>query len=418
MLLKHCCWEFFKKGIKLNSTQKEFAERRAKVMKALKGAAGLVFAGEESGHLESTWRPHSHFEYLTGITNESGAVLLLDPTNKVAARREVLLLTSRDPEKEQWDGLRESISSNLRAKTGFSTIMRTPSLPMLLKDVASRITQFATLMPAASVGEPISSDLSMWNEVISRTPNCQIADCTHVIPLLRSVKSRLEIKAIQDAVAMTANGFAAAFKFVAPGVNEFKVQATLEHGYAMAGGRGSAFPPIVGSGLQSTVLHYKENNQDLVDGDVVCIDSGAFYAGYGADISRTIPVSGTYSKRQKEIYEIVLAAEEAAIHAVKPGITLSELDAVARKIITKAGFGDYFIHSIGHHLGLETHDNCGPIAPLKSGAVITIEPGIYLPDEAIGIRIEDDILVTASGRKNLSKAIPKTVAEIEKAMRK
>jgi len=296
--------------------------------------------------------------------------------------------------------------------------MRTPSLPMLLKDVASRITQFATLMPAASVGEPISSDLSMWNEVISRTPNCQIADCTHVIPLLRSVKSRLEIKAIQDAVAMTANGFAAAFKFVAPGVNEFKVQATLEHGYAMAGGRGSAFPPIVGSGLQSTVLHYKENNQDLVDGDVVCIDSGAFYAGYGADISRTIPVSGTYSKRQKEIYEIVLAAEEAAIHAVKPGITLSELDAVARKIITKAGFGDYFIHSIGHHLGLETHDNCGPIAPLKSGAVITIEPGIYLPDEAIGIRIEDDILVTASGRKNLSKAIPKTVAEIEKAMRK
>ncbi|MBT4523669.1 MAG: hypothetical protein HOC21_01965, partial [Phycisphaerae bacterium] len=128
----------------MNNINKEFAERRAKVMKSLKGAAGLVFAGEDSGHLESTWRPHSHFEYLTGITNESGAVLLLDPANKVASRREIILLAPRNPEKEQWDGLRESIGSKLRFETGFATIMRTTSLPMLLKDVASRVKQFAT----------------------------------------------------------------------------------------------------------------------------------------------------------------------------------------------------------------------------------------------------------------------------------
>jgi Xaa-Pro aminopeptidase len=169
--------------------------------------------------------------------------------------------------------------------------------------------------------------------------------------------------------------------------------------------------------LNSTVLHYKENDQDLVDGDVVCIDSGAFYSGYGADISRTVPVSGKFTTRQKEIYEIVLKAEEAAIKAVKPGVTLGELDTVARSIITKAGYGEFFIHSIGHHLGLETHDNCGPMKPLKPGSVITIEPGIYLPDEAIGIRIEDDIVVTTKGYKNLSKKIPKTVSDIEKAMR-
>ena len=204
--------------------------------------------------------------------------------------------------------------------------------------------------------------------------------------------------------------------FVKEGVNEYQVQATLEHGYAMAGGRGSAFPAIVGGGINSTVLHYKENDQQLVDGDLVCIDSGAFHAGYGADISRTVPVSGTFSKRQKEIYTIVLMAEEAAISAVKPGVTLGELDSIARAIIVKAGYGDYFIHSIGHHLGLETHDTCGPMAPLKKGAVITIEPGIYLPDEALGVRIEDDIVVTASGHRNLSKAIPKTVAAIQKAM--
>ncbi len=376
-----------------------------------------MFAGESDGHLESSWRPHTHFEYVTGITNEPGAVLLFDPTNKVPSRREVLFLGSRDPEKEQWDGIRQSVGSELRKETGFTSIMRTPSMPMVLKDVASRSKKFATLMPLAGVDNPISKDLAMWNDVAARTTGCEIHDCSHVIPALRSVKSSAEVKTIQEAVDITANGFEAAMQFVSPDVNEFKVQATLEYGYAMAGGRGSAFPPIVGSGMNSTVLHYKENNQELVSGDLVCIDSGAFHLGYGADISRTVPVSGTFSKRQKEIYEIVLAAEEAAIRAVKPGVTLSELDAIARRIITKAGYGDFFIHSIGHHLGLETHDSCGPIVPLKKGAVITIEPGIYLPDEAIGIRIEDDIVVTAKGYRNLSKKIPKTVAAIEKAMR-
>ena len=388
------------------------------MLKALKGSAGLVFAGDAGDHLESSWKPHTHFEYLTGITNESSAILLLDPSNKVASRRETLLLVPRDPEKEQWDGLRQSIGSALRAEIGFGTIMRTPALQMLLKDVSSRVKQFSMLMPTAGIGEEISKDLAVWNEVCSRTPGCEIVDCTNIIPILRSVKSQAEIKTIQEAVDMTASGFANAMRFVAHGVNEYKVQATLEHGYAMAGGRGSAFPPIVGGGLNSTVLHYKENDQALVDGDLVCIDSGAFHAGYGADISRTVPVSGKFTKRQKEIYEIVLKAEEAAIRAVKPGVTLSDLDAVARRIITKAGFGDFFIHSIGHHLGLETHDSCGPIAPLKKGAVITIEPGIYLPDEAIGVRIEDDIVVTDKGFKNLSKAIPKTIADVEAAMRR
>jgi Xaa-Pro aminopeptidase len=397
-------------------SKKEYASRRGKVIKALNGAAGLVFSGEADTHLDSKWRPHPHFEYLTGITNESGAVLLLDPSNKVTTRCEILFLASRDPEKEQWDGLRESIGSTLRNELGINSIMRLPSLPMVLQDVVSRTKRLATLMPPSQVGQQVSNDLNMWNDVAARTAGCEIVDCTGVIPSLRSVKSTAEIKLIQEAVDITAAGFDNAFKFVKSGVNEYKVQATLEHGYAMAGGRGSAFPPIVGSGLNSTVLHYKENDQDLMDGDLVCIDSGAFHSGYGADISRTIPVSGRFTKRQKEIYEVVLTAHESAIRAVKPGVTLSELDSIARKIITKAGYGDFFIHSIGHHLGLETHDSCGPIKPLKKGAVITIEPGIYLPDEAIGIRIEDDIVVTAKGHKNLSAKIPKKVSAIEKAM--
>lgn len=390
--------------------------RRSKVSKALKGAAGILFAGDCDCELGTTWRPHSHFEYLTGVTNEPGALLLFDPTNPVPVRREVLFLTSRDPELEQWDGIRKPLGSELQKSVGIKTILRTRALQVVLKDVASRTTQLATLMPAAEVDAPLSKDMELWNKVCERTPSCEIVDCTNLIPTCRSVKSSAEIQTIQSAVDMTARGFADAMAFVKAGVNEFQVQATLEYGYAMAGGRGSAFPPIVGSGINSTVLHYNANDKQLVDGDLVCIDSGAFYAGYGADITRTIPVSGTFSKRQKEIYNIVLKAEEAAIKAVKPGITLGEIDSLARAIIVSSGYGDYFIHGIGHHLGLETHDSCGPMAPLKKGAVVTIEPGIYLPDEALGVRIEDDIVVTAKGHKNLSKAIPKTVAAIEKAM--
>lgn len=395
---------------------KEYASRRSKVLKSLKSAAGIIFAGKSDHELGTTWRPHAHFEYLTGITNEPGAAILFDPTNPVEARRVLLFLHSRDPELEQWDGIRKPLGSELRKDTGIATILRTRSLPIVLHDVAARANQFATLMPISGTNSPISKDIELWNKVLARTPNCEIVNQSGIIPTLRSVKSSAELQTIQEAVDMTARGFANAMAFVKAGVNEYQVQATLEHGYAMAGGRGSAFPPIVGGGMNSTVLHYKDNDQELVDGDLVCIDSGAFHAGYGADISRTVPVSGTFSKRQKEIYNIVLKAEEAAISAVKPGVTLGELDSIARAIIVKAGYGDYFIHSIGHHLGLETHDTCGPLAPLKKGAVITIEPGIYLPDEALGVRIEDDIVVTASGYRNLSKAIPKTVAAIQKAM--
>jgi Xaa-Pro aminopeptidase len=395
---------------------KEYASRRSKVLKALNGSAGIVFAGDCDGELGTTWRPHSHFEYLTGVTNEPGAMVLFDPENPVPARREVLFLLPRDPEVEQWDGIRKPLGSELRKDIGITTILRTRSLPVVLKDIASRTKQFATLMPEAGIDASVSKEMELWNKVRGRTPGCSFTSCSDVIPKLRGVKSSGEIKIIQEAVDITANGFESAMKFVRGGVNEYQVQATLEYGYAMAGGRGSAFPPIVGGGLNSTVLHYKENDQELVNGDLVCIDSGAFYKGYGADISRTIPVSGKFSKRQKEIYNIVLKAEEAAIKAVKPGVTLGQLDAIARAIIVKAGFGDYFIHGIGHHLGLVTHDTCGPMAPLKKGAVITIEPGIYLPGEALGVRIEDDIVVTGNGHKNLSKAIPKTVAAIEKVM--
>ncbi len=395
---------------------KEYESRRTKVLNKLKGAAGIVFAGDETHALNESWKPHAHFHYLTGLMNESGAAILFDPTHPVKSKQVILFLRPLNPEMEKWDGLRAELGSELAKSVGMKTIMRTTHMPRVIADIITRTKTFATLMPLSPSGSQ-SKDLSFWQSVASNTPGCSIQDCSHIIPTLRSVKSSAEIDIIQEAVNITACGFKQAMECVRGGLNEYKVQATLEYGYAMAGGRGSAFPPIVGGGLNSTVLHYKENDQDLVDGDLVCIDSGAAFGGYGADITRTIPVNGKFSKRQKEIYNIVLKAEEAAIKAVKPGVTMAEVDSIARAIIVRAGYGDYFIHSIGHHLGLETHDKCGPDKPLKKGAVVTIEPGIYIPEESIGVRIEDDVLVTAKGRKNLSSAIPKSVSDIESAMR-
>ncbi|HWB20431.1 MAG TPA: M24 family metallopeptidase, partial [Phycisphaerales bacterium] len=177
-----------------------------------------------------------------------------------------------------------------------------------------------------------------------------------------------------------------------------------------------AFNTIAGAGLNSTVLHYRANDQPVRDGDLICIDSGAKWQGYSADITRTVPANGKFTKRQREVYEIVLEAQLAAIAAVRPNATIASIDAAARKVIINAGLGDAFIHGTGHHLGLETHDS-NPDQPLKPGCVITIEPGIYLPDEKIGIRIEDDVLVTKSGREVLSAAIPKKSKDIESAMR-
>jgi Xaa-Pro aminopeptidase len=223
---------------------------------------------------------------------------------------------------------------------------------------------------------------------------------------------------IQRAADITAQGFDAILKTLEPGMNEFEVQETIEHAYRTAGARALAFPSIAGSGVNSTVLHYRANTKTIEEGDLVCIDSGAKWQGYSADVTRTLPANGKFTKRQREVYEVVLKAQLAAIKAVKPGARNSQIDAAAREVINKAGFGDYFIHGIGHHLGLDTHD-ATPLGdqPLKIGAVMTIEPGIYIPQERIGVRIEDDVLVTRGGCEVMTRAIPKTIAEIERAMR-
>ncbi|HEX8322922.1 MAG TPA: M24 family metallopeptidase, partial [Tepidisphaeraceae bacterium] len=331
-------------------------------------------------------------------------------------RRITLLLRPLNTEAERWDGYRPAIGSDLRKKTGFPSVMRTNMLPGLVTAALRRQKQAACLHPFAVYPAPVSSDLSVFQQVAQRVPGVKIDDKTGLLLSMRAVKSPAELALIRRAVDITEQAYRQSVPHIRPGLNEAQLQLALETVYKQQGG-GVAYGTIVGGGLNGTVLHYVQNDRPLADGDLVVIDSAASFGGYAADVTRTYPVNGKFTADQREVYEVVLASQLAAIKAAKPGVRLHDIDAAARNVIDKAGFGDAFIHSIGHPLGLVVHDVV-PDHPLVANMVITIEPGIYLPDRRLGVRIEDDLLLTRGGSKNLTERIPKTVKDIEAAMRR
>lgn len=375
---------------------------------------GLVFAGEQSDG-SGRFQPDANFVYLTGIRDERGAALLLDPANDNPQRREVLFLRPRDPEQERWDGYRETISSALKRRTGFAAIQRLGSLPAAVTAALRRCKRAACLHPFAVYPSALSPDLGVFQQVAQRVPGVRIEDRTALLTSMRAIKSRTELALIERAADITEQAFLGVIGQLRPGLRESQVQLALETVYRQQGGE-LAYGTIVGGGLNGTVLHYIDNDRELHDGELVVIDSAASFGGYASDLTRTFPVSGKFTAEQREVYEVVLAAQLAAIKACRPGVALFEVDAAARRVIDKAGLGDAFIHSIGHPLGLSVHD-VQPDHPLKPGMVITVEPGVYLPERGLGVRIEDDLLITARGTRNLTPRVPKTVLEIERAMR-
>jgi len=393
----------------------EFRARRERLLAELGQSVGIVMAGEADPNLHHPWRPHAHFEYLTGVTDEPGAMLLLDPAHPVAAKRAILLLKPLNPELEKWDGFRFEIGAELRERTGIATIFRSNMLSMQLLDAARRARALSLLMPLATHTAPVSGDLEIFRRVCERVPGCGIVDRSQLLASMRARKSAQEIACIEHAGRITGLGFHVAMATLRPGMNEFDLQEAVEHAYRTNGARDLAFRTIAGGGFNATVLHYHANDQPLVDGELVVLDIDVQGCGYSADVTRTLPVNGKFTPRQRELYEVVLRAQEAAIAAVRPGASLAEVDAAGRKVIADAGLGDAFIHGMGHHLGLETHD-ATPLGALEPGSVITIEPGVYLPAERIGIRIEDDVAVTETGHEVLTPGIPRTVAEVERAM--
>jgi Xaa-Pro aminopeptidase len=394
-----------------------YASRREHVLKSLKDSVGLVFAGDMDASIHGEFRAHPHFQYLTGIVDEPSAILLLDPLNPVEARRTILFLKPLNPELEKWDGFREEISSKLKAKYGVGTIMRTTAFARFLLEATKRAKRFALLHPLSAHTAPVSPDLDVFRRSAERIPGSSFVDHTQLLAVMRAAKDTHELALMQRAADITAKGYEAVLQGLKPGITEFDVQELVEHGYRTNGSRKAAYHTIAGGAFNATVLHYHGNRELLKDGELILLDSGAEYMGYACDVTRTFPVGGKFTARQREIYEIVLEAQLAAIAATKAGTTFAAIDKAARDVITKAGYGDAYFHGTGHHLGLEVHD-ITPEGPVPENAVITIEPGIYLPDEKFGVRIEDDILVNKkAGGVNLTAAIPKTVAEIERAMR-
>jgi len=245
---------------------------------------------------------------------------------------------------------------------------------------------------------------------------------------MRTVKDEAEIECIRRAIDITREGVIAMMQHARPGMREYELEAHFDFALRSRGVREHAFPPIVAGGERACVLHYVDNDQVIEDGQLVLCDLGAQYGCYSADITRTFPISGRFTARQREIYNIVLAAMEATIEAIRPGVTTGELNDVTRSVLAQelkrigliqddSEVARYYYHGVSHRLGLDTHDVGSPKWPLEAGDVITVEPGLYIAEEGIGIRIEDDVLVTEDGAVNLSLSIPKDPDEIERIMR-
>jgi Xaa-Pro aminopeptidase len=334
----------------------EYQFRRRKLFDALNGAAAIVFAGEGAPPLLGKWRPDQSFLYLTGLEAEPGAAVLFDPANENPKRRITLFLRPINPEMDRWDGYRDPISQALKDATGFEAVMRTTHLPGFLTAAARRAKRVACLHSFAVYPNPVSPDLAVFKQIAERIPDLAIEDQTQLLPRMRAVKSQAELALMQQAADATAAGYDAILRLIKPGLTEAYLDQALDQAYRAQGGSGVAYNSIVGSGLNGTVLHYMDNRQPLVAGDLIVIDSAARLGGYAADVTRTYPVSGKFTPEQREVYETVLRAEEAAIKALRPGVTHTEVDAAARDVIEKAGYGDAFIHNIGHQLGLEVHD--------------------------------------------------------------
>jgi len=389
-----------------------FKERRTKLLDLMGDGVAVLYG--KTGSFEGEFKQDDNFYYLTGV-EEPGAILVLAP--KEYSRKEVLLLAPRNPEDERWSGERPSLGKKLEDSLGFEYVGRTGGLGWIVNSYLQHTTNLCYLSPSVSASSPVPTDLNFYRDVSARVPGTSIKNMSHLIREMRTVKTDEELAAMQKAIDITGEGFKKAALTVKSGMTERDVQDIIENEFKVRGARQLAFPSIVATGKNTTTLHYTRNDAIVNEGDLFLMDIGAEFDHYAADVSRTIPVSGKFSPEQRKIYEIVLKAQNAAMAKVKPGAYVREdVHAEAKRVIEEAGYGEYFIHNTSHFIGLDVHDVGDYGSPLKAGMVISVEPGIYLPEQGIGVRIEDDVLVTKNGFKLLTGHIPRKVDEIEKLM--
>jgi len=361
----------------------EYHARRERLAQRIKGNVLVLRAAPDEELVK--YQQERNFYYLTGF-DEPNAALLLDAVSNPP--QEFLFLPERKPDEERWTGPKLGPGPETEKTTGFAKVLPASEFDATLK----RVSQHAK---------------SVYG----------LKDVENDIAYLRQVKSPTEIALLEKAVDITMKGEQAAARTIAPGVMEYEVEAALEYEFRRNGAERPGFPSIVGSGPFSTILHYDKSERRMQSGDLVVVDVGAEYSGYSADVTRTWPVSGKFSPRQREIYQIVLDAQKAAMAKVKPGARIRDLHEAAMAHIRSKGYEKYFIHGTSHHIGLEVHDVGDTSRPFEPNMVVTIEPGIYIPEEQLGVRIEDDVLVTPTGYRLLSN-FPKDPGEIEALLQK
>jgi Xaa-Pro aminopeptidase len=390
-----------------------YRERRRRVMERMGGGVGVLHgaASVTPGAVSDLPVQVPDFSYLTGIQDEVGAVLVLAPGERTY--KEFLLLAPRNPETERWEGVRLPLGQSLRDRTGFERVFRGGTLGALVGTLAEHSPKLHFLGPVVPPQEPVPPVLDLYGRVTARMPGTDIVNSSSLVRDMRVVKEQRELDLIRQAIAATERGLRAGLRAARPGMRERELKDIIEAEFRAAGARGLAFPSIVGTGRASAVLHYTGGDGIIRAGDLVLCDVGAAVGGYAADITRTFPIDGRFTAEQRQVYDTVLSAQEAAAQRLRAGAIYEDLQIAANATIRAAGHIDDFWHGLGHFVGLDVHDVGDYAAPLPAGAVLTIEPGIYLPDRGFGVRIEDDYLVTASGHEHLSRGVPRRPSDIE-----
>ena len=392
-----------------------------------------------SGDVDYPYRPDNNLYYLTGV-DAPGCALLLSLEEMKDMGREALFLATSSPHSKVWVG--EEITRE-RASERSGVPLRAIGDLESLRDLITKLEPRSfhhfpggrksprTLFFDTGRGfEPGKSPTEPYGFLLETLGGAafhlDLRSSGEILHPMRQVKSSAEVAHLEKAVQATARAQVRAWRALRPGIREYEIRAVIEETFIREGCPGWSFPPIVGTGPNTCVLHYERYDRETRDGDLVLMDIGAEFPCYSADVTRTVPVNGRFTPRQREIYSAVLAAQEAAIREIRPGVRFARVHETAFReggaalkrlglIQNESETGKYFLHGTSHGLGLDVHDPM-PADTLAPGMVITVEPGIYIPEESLGVRIEDDVLVTEDGSRVLSGSLPRQIEEIEAIM--
>ncbi|MBX9783250.1 MAG: aminopeptidase P N-terminal domain-containing protein [Chitinophagaceae bacterium] len=419
-----------------------FIHNRERFVKAMLPNSIAIFVSNDewpsNGDALHAFKQNSDLFWLSGVTQEDSRVILF-PDNPDPKYREVLVLVRPNELKEKWDGKRLR-ANEAKEMSGMATVVWLDSLDALLQQwihLADHIyldsnenDRKASLLR--------SHEYRFIDEMKSRYPLHSYQRAAKIMKELRGIKTAEEVEVMQKAIDITENTFRRLLQFIKPGVMEYEIEAEIFHSFLSQRATGPAYGSIIASGDRARTLHYVSNNQECKEGELILMDFGAEYGGYCADLTRTVPVSGKFTRRQKTVYNACLHLHNYARSLLKPGITIvdytDKVGEEATQQFLKIGllkktdvknedpenraYRKYLYHGISHHLGVDVHDLGTRTSPIKAGMVFTAEPGIYIEEEQMGIRIENNLWITRNGNKDLMKNIPITVEEIEALMKK